>query len=266
MGYRPGTRRRLPLRGLPGSQVSSWLNFRPPTLPGLALWLDASDTATITASGSPLRVSQWDDKSGNGRNLVQANGANQPVSGATTINSLNAIDFTSGRRVSLTSTTLMQDVGGGTVFAVVKGTYSSAFAAIFNITANNATTTTRTYLAGNSGTIISGGRRLDANGFQSVASASVTNDTILVAGGIYDYSNAALRVRVGSEETLRSGGFQSAGNTSNTNSRILVGANDEGGEQYAGSVCELVVYERVLTAGEIQVLVTYLQNKWGTLP
>lgn len=43
----------------------------------LALWLDAGDTSTITLNG--LTVSQWQDKSGNGRHAVQATAANQPI-------------------------------------------------------------------------------------------------------------------------------------------------------------------------------------------
>jgi hypothetical protein len=42
----------------------------------LALWLDAADASTITLNGST--VSQWNDKSGNGRHASQATAANQP--------------------------------------------------------------------------------------------------------------------------------------------------------------------------------------------
>jgi hypothetical protein len=42
----------------------------------LALWLDAEDTASITLNGG--NVSQWSDKSGNGRHATQATAANQP--------------------------------------------------------------------------------------------------------------------------------------------------------------------------------------------
>jgi hypothetical protein len=43
----------------------------------LALWLDAEDAASITLNGST--VSQWADKSGNGRNVAQATATNQPT-------------------------------------------------------------------------------------------------------------------------------------------------------------------------------------------
>ncbi len=42
--------------------------FAPVSVPGLALWLDAADTSTLTLSGSS--VTAWNDKSGNGRNAT----------------------------------------------------------------------------------------------------------------------------------------------------------------------------------------------------
>lgn len=41
------------------------------------IWLDASDTSTISLVSSA--VSQWDDKSGNGRHVVQADATLQPI-------------------------------------------------------------------------------------------------------------------------------------------------------------------------------------------
>lgn len=42
-----------------------------------ALWLDAADSSTITLNGS--NVSQWSDKSGNGRNATQTTASSQPT-------------------------------------------------------------------------------------------------------------------------------------------------------------------------------------------
>jgi hypothetical protein len=55
-----------------------------------ALWLDAADTATITESSGA--VSQWDNKGSLG-NFAQATAANQPTTGASTVNGLNVLDF-----------------------------------------------------------------------------------------------------------------------------------------------------------------------------
>jgi hypothetical protein len=48
-----------------------------------ALWLDASDSSTITASAG--KVSQWNDKSGNARNATQATSGLQPSFGSGSI-------------------------------------------------------------------------------------------------------------------------------------------------------------------------------------
>ena len=75
--------------------TNKWLSFSIPTdILGLQLWLDASDTDTITSSGGA--VSQWDDKSGNSNNATQGTGSAQPTTGASTQNGENIIDFDGG--------------------------------------------------------------------------------------------------------------------------------------------------------------------------
>lgn len=80
------------------TQVGLWMprgSFNPANL-SPKLWLDAADASTITSSGSPAKVSQWDDKSANGFHVVQATGAAQPTTGATTQNGFNVLDFDGG--------------------------------------------------------------------------------------------------------------------------------------------------------------------------
>jgi len=69
-----GTRPKTPVLWTPGHERSL-----------VSLWLDASDSSTITESGGS--VSQWDDKSGNGNHITQGNVFLQP-----TVNG-NQIDF-----------------------------------------------------------------------------------------------------------------------------------------------------------------------------
>ena len=57
----------------------------------LALWLDADDASTITLNGST--VSEWRDKSGNGRHASQVTVANQPTYSATGLNSTPTLQF-----------------------------------------------------------------------------------------------------------------------------------------------------------------------------
>jgi len=70
------------------------LFFTPDEIAGMAAWWDASDTSTIThVSGA---VSQWDDKSGLGNHVVQGVSANQPITGSSTVNGKNVLDFVGG--------------------------------------------------------------------------------------------------------------------------------------------------------------------------
>jgi len=65
-------------------EIIKWI----PDIP-TELWLDASDSSTITEGGG--FVSQWDDKSGNNRDLIQTTGSAQLVTGDDTINGLNVL-------------------------------------------------------------------------------------------------------------------------------------------------------------------------------
>lgn len=57
----------------------------------LELWLDADDALTITLDGST--VSQWDDKSGNGHNAIQATATARPALTASAQNSKDVLTF-----------------------------------------------------------------------------------------------------------------------------------------------------------------------------
>jgi hypothetical protein len=56
-----------------------------------ALWLDAADASTIAESGGA--VSQWNDKSGNGRHAIQATSGNRPTVSTAALNGKNVITF-----------------------------------------------------------------------------------------------------------------------------------------------------------------------------
>ena len=95
----------------------------PPTSPvaGYKAWYDASDTATITVSGSA--VTQWNDKSGNGYNLTQSTAAYRPLSGTRTLNSKNVIDFDGSndslQAATASNWTFLSNSGGSSIFLVI---------------------------------------------------------------------------------------------------------------------------------------------------
>lgn len=100
--------------------------FDPRSIPGLAMWLDASAASSLTLNGSG--VSQWADLSGNGRNVSQPTAVNQPTYSATAANGRPGIT-TTGPGYTMTSAawTFTNTV---TVFIVGKNTgnnFSSFF-------------------------------------------------------------------------------------------------------------------------------------------
>jgi hypothetical protein len=73
------------------------------------LWLDAADAATITTvSGA---VSQWNDKSGNGRNATQATATSRPAYTTAGLNGLNVITFDGSDDFMDVVTTLFRGIG-----------------------------------------------------------------------------------------------------------------------------------------------------------
>lgn len=75
-----------------GVTVESNYSLTPTQVDGLAAWWDASDSGTITIEPSN-RVSQWNDKSGNGRHLAQLVDTDRPTVDSGNLNSLDGISF-----------------------------------------------------------------------------------------------------------------------------------------------------------------------------
>lgn len=106
-------------RLLVSTRVENWGRspFLPTDLPSLRAWIDASDTASITASGSPSKVSQVNDRSGYGNNVSQATASLQPTTGASTQNGYNVLDASDDEL-----TNSYQMTANHTVFSVYKHT------------------------------------------------------------------------------------------------------------------------------------------------
>lgn len=67
--------------------------FSPIDLSGSRLWLDADDATTVLEEDFANNVSRWNDKSGEGYNVDQSIGGDQPATGVTTLNGRNLITF-----------------------------------------------------------------------------------------------------------------------------------------------------------------------------
>jgi len=244
-----------------------------------ALWLDASDTATITAaSGS---VSQWDDKSGNGRNVTQGTAAAQPTTGAATLNGLNVLSFDGGDRLISSVTSAWNFLHDGvlpyficTVIEVGSsadpnqlyaylGTSSAASGnrgAVFSyedraiLPANNATRV-----------LISNGTSLIVD---NTNSNIWTSQTWTVVTHLMDVGNATSTnrnvVKINNGSELRTNPLTALPSTSDAASPLSVGSSGAGTFLFVGKIGEIVIVSGSnATAQNRDEVIDYLTAKWG---
>lgn len=101
----------------------AWSFWEPSCLSSLAMWMDATELSTLTASPA---VSEWRDKLGNGRKLTQGTPGKQPVYQASGISTgYPGVKFdgatTATTGDSLIGSSFIYNLGTTSVFSVVNG-------------------------------------------------------------------------------------------------------------------------------------------------
>jgi hypothetical protein len=230
------------------------------------LWLDASDTSTITESGG--FVSQWNDKSGNGYNVSQGTGANQPNLISAGQNGLDVINFdgTTDRLARTTATNLLRNVVGGTVYVLRLHDASPTTERLMLFIQSGGALARVSITSGIvSGKATVGGRTLDADSFARVDSANnVSTSAYQIQTGVYDYANTDISIFLDASFEGLNASYQTATTTSNTQSLNLgIGATLGGLLFFDGKIAEILVYHNAHTAGQRQAVWGYLAKKWG---
>lgn len=231
---------------------SSGVAFRP-VASGLTLWLDASDTSTITSSGGA--VSQWNDKSGNGNNATQGTGSAQPGTGAVTKNGKNVLTFDGGDFLSLPSGLYSIPNGDNTIFYVSTCTDESADR--FILTMIGAANAERLLCYSTS---IAG-----VQGYRNVS----TNNPVTRTGITKANYNIFTQFLSGTTQSISVNNGTAGTNTSGVNAVATIatiGAYKNSGftgNYQLGNIAEIIIYNRALTAAEIIQVNRYLSNKWN---
>lgn len=234
--------------------VSAPLKYNP------TVWLDATDATTITSIGGA--VSQWSDKSGYGYNAAQGTALSQPVTGSSTINGRNAINFDSNTfMVSTLSTAITSS--SLTCFVVVKRT-----GVIMDASPIEGINTGQVYDYNNAESAV-----LFGEGAGAVIQPYRNNATLSTAvhpGNAVSY--IASNVFNGTTETTYLNGVASSpvDSTGSFNiNRLLLAARYfssapvTAGLGYNGCVGEVLVYNYALTTAQRQDVEAYLSSKWG---
>lgn len=225
--------------------------WTPKQLGTLDLWLDADDATTITIATG---ISQWDDKSGNGRHATQSTGSKQPTLVRNDLNGRTAVRFTSSSSQVLNTTHSFQGYGSFAVYAVMR-TVSSASRSLVRMQPST---------PGESGYFA----------FPYDQNVAVSWDGGLLAGATGTQSSSLvlgfLRVKSGTRKVRRDGS-ENASATANANTAAFTGGGNLftaiggfwNGEYYNGWAHEIVIHGAELVADDRDRLEGYLAHKWG---
>jgi hypothetical protein len=231
----------------------------PPFLPtrigggNLKLWLDASDTSTITGSGGS--VSAWAGKDGNSYIVTQGIGSRQPTTGVSTSNGKNVLNFDGGDilagNTALNAAMGAIASGASTVFVIARrntedGTTQNPFVA-------NQLATSTNYRVGFSST--AGNIFFQSGGFSTFTGATNTDFQIFTG----TRSGVDMTAQVNQETVVAT----TTGVDRPLTNSFFVGAIDTGlAQALVGSIGEIIIYNRLLSTGEIARVQAYLTNKW----
>lgn len=233
----------------------------------MRLWLDASDSDSITQSGES--VSQWNDKSGNGYHVAQATAAAQPQ--LTTLSGKPGIFFTTDDFLdAVAGSGIIFGLNAYTIIAVgARQSRANAMNVIFvglvsNIiaynlryssTSNDIIRSNARMLAGD--TIISGtGIKQPALNTPTWEISTITRNgsIVLAQQGVADQSASGLTdnpATAGATPGLTLGASWRTDAVSRT-------------DFYAGYIFEVAIIDHAIDATERANWVAYLESKWGT--
>ena len=229
--------------------------FWTPTQISTSLWLDASDASTITLNGTT--ISQWNDKSGNSRNVSQANSALQPLYTLGGLNSLNIADFDGANDV-LNGLAVSNFVTNNSYSAFVVGLART-------IATNDGSGYFNEAFYGDAGGYIAMYLRssnligaYNWDGANKVATNAYTPNTVVI--GYSELSSGSIRIRT-------NGGSETATVSSNTASlsgAIQIGRNYNSDTFCLdGKIAEVIFTNAALSTTNRQLIEGYLAWKWG---
>lgn len=237
--------------------------FRPTSIAGIQLWLDASDPWTLfnaTSGGSNVAadgtVARWEDKSGNARHATES--TNGPTRKAAVVGGSDALRFTGAQFLAGATTPASGNVR--TFFAVVRklGTPSDVF---FQFGTKPSSGGTLGYIA----------RASLADGNSSIG-GDITTNNLTIQGEELTFTNAFVSSYVQSSASSTRYFFNGIEKTVtgsvgsyNMDPGYFVGKcrNVDDIAFFDGYMCELIAYDTALSDANRALVQSYLTAKWG---
>lgn len=226
--------------------------FVPTDIANLTLWLDASDTATITEASNA--VSAWDDKSGNANHAAQATGANQPTTNTRTINSLNALDF-DGSTDFMTVASGVYNVGNGpnSMFIVYQSD-DTGDATQFLLAGTVGGDSNYRYAMNYTTSLI---QFINRSASLTYGSTSKTRDT---SPAIVGFRRSGTAVTPFINGVI---GTPTAFGANVVIDKLAIGANGSALNRHNGMLAEIILYSASLSDSDTNLVGNYLATKWG---
>jgi hypothetical protein len=246
---------------------SSPLTFNPTSVSGIALWLDASDTSTLTLSGS--NVTGWTDKSGLGRVVTfrGATGLSNPIYdrlSRSVVTSNNS--FTAANVDTRKSTTIHLNV-----FIVYRWLQGGSNAQTSNVClwgADGGGGNNRFQLLGFPGGLPRMyGLSRSGTGVLSVFATGLESTNQIVYSCRYASNistGGGMFVRVNGQKATEGTYTEGASSPQTAQTSIAFGATDEA-NSFPGRIAfnEILVYRADITDSNRLDIETYLATKWG---
>ncbi len=212
------------------------------------LWLDANSAYVVQSGGT---VSQWTDRSGNGRNFVQATMANQPSWTSSVINSLPALGATGSQWVGYPGSGFPVQM---TSFYVIQNSTGSGFQGLVCDNPGGNNPGYSAYALGQG--IYSSGAYFVAtsvfNQFGSPGTSSQLYELSCDRGGsspqMYAYVNGTLLST-----------FDDNGSGANPGISLLAGYTG----YWNGYVAEVMIYNSILSGSDRMAVESYLMTKYA---
>lgn len=223
--------------------------FSPNNIPDLFQWFDAASGSTLTTSvsGGTTYVNSWSGRVGNV--ISQANASRRPKY----IQSLNSFPYSGvsfeGTSINLSGTTSGTTPSGNTTF-IVSYNQSDVNSLQFQIDTNNGEGVSSQYT------------NID------IVEARTPGRKVAFANWSFrfNYPKSFLWV---SGNSISAGGQLNGTSPSDTTGTFTAGANMTGirmsdvSADSQGAIYEILVYNRVLNTSEINLVKTYLEEKWN---
>lgn len=258
---------------VPSSGMISLSNFRgkakptgflPSSITGLNLWLDATDSSTITQSTS--KVSQWNDKSGNSRHFTQATSSEQPSYETTGFGGKACINVSAGTRLVRAANSMGTLASSLTmsVFVVAETTFTNQW----NNTVTNWFTaagsefgdgTSRFHLSfrndgGNLHTLYAAGALRSSAG-------GTADNTKYISGFVWSGANqTSLLTLNGTTQTFTP---TAALPNSSANASSVFSIGDSRAGFACKRIAEVIMYDKALTTTDRQSVENYLKAKYA---